>query len=234
MAPASIARWIKSRSQYAVRMITGAISSSAISAAAWMPSLPVAGARRTPGRTCDPGRQERPGQFDGPLADAASWPVSSLAGILANQLTPGQQPAGRLSAQGDGRDDRSAAAMQLARGRRPSGSGDHIGVRRCRRRPGYGPPWTVRWPLRRCGSPAGILQVTDTVGKLVGVSGIDGPTGFDLRCQTREALVSYLQREHPEALPRSNRCFSLATPPMRRCPEPLGSMLSMISEAVFS
>jgi len=107
--------------------------------------------------------------------------------------------------------------MQLARGRRPSGSGDHIGVRRCRRRPGYGPPWTVRWPLRRCGSPAGILQVTDTVGRLVGVSGIDGPTGFDLRCQIREALVSYLQREHPEALPWSNRRGS-PTPPSDAVP----------------
>jgi hypothetical protein len=33
------------------------------------------------------------------------------------------------------------------------------------------------------------------------VSEIDGPTGLDLRCQIREALVSYLQREPPEALP---------------------------------
>ena len=43
-------------------------------------------------------------------------------------------------------------------------------------------------------------------GDHIGVSGIDDPTGFDLRCQIREALVSYLQREHPEALLRSNRC----------------------------
>ena len=52
----------------------------------------------------------------------------------------------------------------------------------------------------------GILQVTDAVGSFVRlrvlVSGIDGPTVFDLRCEIREALVVYLQREHPEALPR--------------------------------
>ena len=51
----------------------------------------------------------------------------------------------------------------------------------------------------------GILQVTDAVGSVVRlrvlVSGIDGPTVWDLRCEIREALVSYLQRAHPEALP---------------------------------
>ena len=44
----------------------------------------------------------------------------------------------------------------------------------------------------------GILQVTDAVGSFVRlrvlVSGIDGPTVFDLRCEVREALVDYLQR----------------------------------------
>jgi small-conductance mechanosensitive channel len=52
----------------------------------------------------------------------------------------------------------------------------------------------------------GILQVTDAVGSFVRlrvlVSGVDGPTVFDLRCEVREALVDYLQREHPDALPR--------------------------------
>ena len=52
----------------------------------------------------------------------------------------------------------------------------------------------------------GILQVTDAVGTLVRlrvlVSGPDGPTVWDLRCEIREALVSYLQRVHPDALPR--------------------------------
>jgi small-conductance mechanosensitive channel len=52
----------------------------------------------------------------------------------------------------------------------------------------------------------GILQVTDAVGSFVRlrvlVSGVDGPTVFDLRCEIREALVGYLQRSHTEALPR--------------------------------
>ena len=52
----------------------------------------------------------------------------------------------------------------------------------------------------------GILQVTDAVGSFVRlrvlVSGVDGPTVFDLRCEIREALVSFLQRTHAEALPR--------------------------------
>ena len=52
----------------------------------------------------------------------------------------------------------------------------------------------------------GILQVTDAVGSFVRlrvlVSGVDGPTVFDLRCEIREALVGFLQRSHAEALPR--------------------------------
>lgn len=52
----------------------------------------------------------------------------------------------------------------------------------------------------------GILQVTDAVGSFVRlrvlVSGVDGPTVFDLRCEIREALVSFLQRSHSDALPR--------------------------------
>lgn len=52
----------------------------------------------------------------------------------------------------------------------------------------------------------GILQVTDAVGSFVRlrvlISGADGPTVFDLRCEIREALVGYLQRNHIEALPR--------------------------------
>ena len=78
----------------------------------------------------------------------------------------------------------------------------------------------------------GILQVTDAVGSFVRlrvlVSGVDGPTVFDLRCEIREALVSYLQRTHAEALPRvrveevqrpgpDRRAQSRSTP-IRRCP----------------
>jgi small-conductance mechanosensitive channel len=52
----------------------------------------------------------------------------------------------------------------------------------------------------------GLLQVTDAVGSFVRlrvlVSGVDGPTVFDLRCEIREALVGFLQRSHAQALPR--------------------------------
>jgi small-conductance mechanosensitive channel len=51
-----------------------------------------------------------------------------------------------------------------------------------------------------------VLQVTDAVGSVVRVrvlvSAKDGPTLFDLRCQVREVLVVWLQREHEGALPR--------------------------------
>ena len=51
-----------------------------------------------------------------------------------------------------------------------------------------------------------ILQVTDAVGSFVHVrvlvSGVDGPTVFDLRCHVREALVRWLQAEQPSALPQ--------------------------------
>ncbi|KGM14185.1 mechanosensitive ion channel family protein [Cellulomonas bogoriensis] len=54
---------------------------------------------------------------------------------------------------------------------------------------------------------AGVLQVTEATGGLVRVralaSAADAPTLFDLRCYVREGLIRWLQREHPEALPRS-------------------------------
>lgn len=50
-----------------------------------------------------------------------------------------------------------------------------------------------------------LLQVTDAVGGLVRVrvlvTAVDGPTLADLRTHVREALVEWLRREHPEALP---------------------------------
>lgn len=53
----------------------------------------------------------------------------------------------------------------------------------------------------------GILQVTDAVGGVVRLralaSAVDAPTLFDLRCYLREGLVSYLQREAPQGLPRT-------------------------------
>lgn len=52
-----------------------------------------------------------------------------------------------------------------------------------------------------------VLQVTDAVGDHIRirvlVSGKDGPTVWDLRCQVREALVDWVQRTHPNALPRT-------------------------------
>ena len=53
----------------------------------------------------------------------------------------------------------------------------------------------------------GVLQVTDAVDGRVRVralaSAADAPTLWDLRCAVREGLVAWLQREHPEALPRT-------------------------------
>lgn len=52
----------------------------------------------------------------------------------------------------------------------------------------------------------GVLQVTDAVQGLIRVrilvSAPDSGTLFDLRCLVRESMVSFLQEEHPAALPR--------------------------------
>lgn len=61
---------------------------------------------------------------------------------------------------------------------------------------------TTLWDRR-----VGILQVTEATGGFVRVralaSAADAPTLFDLRCHVREGLVRWLQRTHPEALPRT-------------------------------
>lgn len=53
----------------------------------------------------------------------------------------------------------------------------------------------------------GVLQVTGATGGLVQVrvlaSAVDATTLFDLRCYVREGLVDWLQREQPQALPRT-------------------------------
>ncbi|MCV2395265.1 mechanosensitive ion channel family protein [Actinotalea sp. M2MS4P-6] len=53
----------------------------------------------------------------------------------------------------------------------------------------------------------GVLQVTDAVDGKVRIralaSAADAPTLWDLRCAVREGLVAWLQREHPESLPRT-------------------------------
>jgi hypothetical protein len=52
----------------------------------------------------------------------------------------------------------------------------------------------------------GILQITDATGGFVRVrilvSAADSAALFDLRCLVREAMVSFLQQGHPEALPQ--------------------------------
>ncbi|MFZ3451831.1 mechanosensitive ion channel family protein [Arthrobacter sp. 7Tela_A1] len=52
----------------------------------------------------------------------------------------------------------------------------------------------------------GVLQITDAIKGLVRVrilvSAPDSGTLFDLRCLVRESLVSFLQQNHPAALPR--------------------------------
>ena len=62
----------------------------------------------------------------------------------------------------------------------------------------------------------GVLQVTESTGGWVRVRALasaeDAPTLFDLRCYVREALVDWLQREHPEALPRTRWEAGTATP----------------------
>jgi small-conductance mechanosensitive channel len=50
-----------------------------------------------------------------------------------------------------------------------------------------------------------VLQVTDTTETTMVVrvlaSAVDAPTAWDLRCEIREALLTFLQEHHPEALP---------------------------------
>jgi small-conductance mechanosensitive channel len=57
-----------------------------------------------------------------------------------------------------------------------------------------------QWDGRVC-----VLQVTEATGTMVRlrglVSAVDAPTLWDLRCQVREHLISWVRREHPEALP---------------------------------
>jgi hypothetical protein len=61
---------------------------------------------------------------------------------------------------------------------------------------------TDLWDKRVC-----VLQVTDAIDDHIRirvlVSGKDGPTVFDLRCHMREALVRWVQHNHPTALPRT-------------------------------
>lgn len=57
------------------------------------------------------------------------------------------------------------------------------------------------WDRRVC-----VLQVTDANDHAMQlralVSSVDSGRNWDLRCRVREGLIAFLQREHPEALPR--------------------------------
>ena len=59
-----------------------------------------------------------------------------------------------------------------------------------------------RWDKR-----AFVLQVTDSKPDAIEVRMLatarDAPTAFDLRCDIREAMLDYIRKEMPEALPRS-------------------------------
>lgn len=50
-----------------------------------------------------------------------------------------------------------------------------------------------------------VLQVTDATERTMKLRALatakDAPTAWDLRCELREGLIAFLQREHPQALP---------------------------------
>lgn len=52
-----------------------------------------------------------------------------------------------------------------------------------------------------------VLQVTNASEKTVELralmSAVDSPSAWDLRCQVREGLLEFLQKKHPESLPRT-------------------------------
>jgi small-conductance mechanosensitive channel len=66
-----------------------------------------------------------------------------------------------------------------------------------------------------------ILQVVDTTERTMVlravVSADSAPNAWDLRCEVREQLLAWLQREHPEALPRLR---AELPPPSTRAAEP--------------
>lgn len=77
---------------------------------------------------------------------------------------------------------------------------------------------------------ASVLQVTDAVGGFVRVrilvTARDAPTLFDLRCVVREAMVTWVQHEMPDALPvqrvmMTDAAAPASTPAHRAEPEPV-------------
>ncbi|HEX3729735.1 MAG TPA: mechanosensitive ion channel domain-containing protein [Opitutaceae bacterium] len=68
------------------------------------------------------------------------------------------------------------------------------------------------------------LQVTDTKDKTIELrilaSAADSSLQWDLRCEIREKLISFLQREHPECLPRTRLAWDR---PRDAAPSPPGT-----------
>jgi hypothetical protein len=58
------------------------------------------------------------------------------------------------------------------------------------------------------------VQVTDAKEHTLEVRGImsadDAGQTWDLRCEVREKMIDFLQRDHPEALPRQRADVELA------------------------
>jgi hypothetical protein len=54
-----------------------------------------------------------------------------------------------------------------------------------------------------------VLQVTDCKDSTIEVRALfsanSAGQAFDLRCEVREKMIDFLQREHPEALPRQRQ-----------------------------
>lgn len=69
-----------------------------------------------------------------------------------------------------------------------------------------------------------VLQVTDAQEHSVQVralaSAADASLGWDLRCQIREQLVVFIQREYPDSLPRTRAAF-VADPAERHAHQPM-------------
>ena len=77
---------------------------------------------------------------------------------------------------------------------------------------------STRWDQR-----VGVLQVTDTREHTVEVralvSAADASQAWDLRCEVREHLVAFVQRNYPDSLPRIRASF--AADPAERASEPV-------------
>jgi small-conductance mechanosensitive channel len=83
----------------------------------------------------------------------------------------------------------------------------------------------AKWDRKVCG-----LQVTDTKQTAVEVralvSSTDPGKAFDLRCEVREGLIQFLQRHHPESLPRVRHVIESLDEEIQRTKSKDGSAVS--------